>query len=203
MLFLYAHNHYRYLRFFFFSHSPTEMQAQTYTLYTHTTTPHTKSLRAFSRNNTVETFFITITVLLKTLSADNKVRGEPLSPKSAKQYRTNYLLWAPTQKHSVLHLLTAQSHLFELKPIVEVWEMRSNAATGRASAPASEVSIGGAVQEADEDNGHVVAAEAPHLAVGRQAAHHQLFADLGEGRTTKPVYFPSSSRFSVMMTKTW
>lgn len=63
--------------------------------------------------------------------------------------------------------------------------MRSNAATGRASALASEVSIGGAVQEADEDNGHVVAAQAPHLAVGRQAAHHQLFADLGEGRDNK------------------
>lgn len=68
--------------------------------------------------------------------------------------------------------------------------MRSNAATGRASALASEVSIGGAVQEADEDNGHVVAAQAPHLAVGRQAAHHQLFADLGEGRDNKTSLLP-------------
>ena len=34
------------------------------------------------------------------------------------------------------------------------------------------------VNEADENDGHVVAAETPHRAVVGEAAHHQLFADL-------------------------
>ena len=178
-MFSYIHNHYQYLWFCFFL-SPTLTHSLIHT-QTHTHSfPlfFSLSLHTFCRKNTEETFFFTITVLPKLLSADNQFWGKPLSSNSGKQFRIKNLQWAPTQKHSVLHLLTARSYLLELKPIVEVWEMWSNATTGRTSTLASKVSIRGAMQETDEDDGHVVAAQAPHLAVWRQAAHHQLFTDL-------------------------
>lgn len=46
------------------------------------------------------------------------------------------------------------------------------------AAPVAEVPVVGAVKQADEDDGHVVAAEAAHLTVGRQAPCHQFLADL-------------------------
>ncbi len=74
--------------------------------------------------------------------------------------------------------------LLELKARVVVPEVGGGAGAGGAGTPADQVVVGGAVEEADQHHRHVVTAQPPGLAVRRQAARHQLLADLttqGEG----------------------